>query len=279
MATEIKDITPINGDSALGTMALYQKQQMDRQGELDIEMMAYALLAIYQMYQYWKKVKEHTEERDCAIGEYVDGNEGMLGFLFEIEKTRNEVDWGILQRKANVKNEIKFEEWKPNSCADATRYIGDLKNDVGTIEDMEQMFADCSCSGIPEGWGIHDGSLAFGLGAAYSGPIMNMAAVDMFEEFKQHVISIVQQAQMSMKGIYNISSVMKYYEQAISIREGLATMYLQGFNSAGAMLGTALERLGHAAAGSGTVINTSSIGGSSTTAIPIGTTASAGVRP
>lgn len=273
MATEIIDKTPIDDSSALGIMASYQKQQMERQEDLDLTMLAYAVLAIVQMKWYWDKLKKHIEERDCAIGVYDKTDRGMLGFLREIEYYRDTYDWQILKEKRDILGKINFNEWKGSACSTAMNYVDDLANDVKTIDDMERMFADTSHDGVPDGWGIHDGSLALGLGAAYSGPVMNMARVEMFEEFKQHVIPIVQQAQMSMKGIYNISSIIKYYEQAISIHEGLATMYLQGFNSAGALLGTALGKLASSASGSGSTMtfNSSTITGSSPTVHPIGT--------
>lgn len=267
----------ITDNDALGIMAYWHKSQAERQEKLDEMTGLYTLLAIGQMIYYWTKVDEHVDERDCAIGKYTDENKkdnaGMLGFLFDLEKYRDEVDWDILNDKYAVLGEIDFNEWKDSSCSTAMNYVGDLANDGESIDDMERMFAKTSHGGVPDGWGIHDGSLVLGLGAAYSGPVMNMAKVEMFEEFKQHVIPIVQQAQMSMKGIYNISSIMRYYEQAIQIREGLADMYLQGFNSAGAMLGTSLGRLANAASGSGSTMtfNSSSVGGSSAVVHPAGT--------
>lgn len=263
---------------ALGVMSFYAKQQATRSEKLDLATMAYALLAAWQMGWYWEKVDKHVEGRDCAIGKYVskdedkEANMGMLGFLLDLEDYRDTHDWKILEDKYAVVKEIDFGEWEPNACSSSLRYVSDLANDVKTIDSMEEMFADQSHDGIPDGWGTHDGSLALGLGAAFSGPIMNMASVDMYEDFKQHTIPIVQQAQMSMKGIYNISSIMKYYEQAISIHEGLADMYLQGFNSAGAMLGTAIGKLGNAASGSGSTMtfNSNSVSGSSSTVHPAG---------
>lgn len=272
------------GSDALGVMAYYARQQATREEELNLEMLVWAGLAIAQMIYYWDKVDDHTDDRDCAIGEFAKENMGMLGFLAELEDYRDRVDYPILMRKAALKDQINFGQWEPNSCASATRYIDEMYGDAQMIDNFENMFAACSCAGIPEGWSIHDGSLALGLGAAYSGPMMNIADVERFETFKAHAVSIVQQAQMSMKAIHNISGIMKYYEQAIGIHEGLASMFIQGFNSAGAMLGTALGKLASAAAGSGS--NTVQVGGqgmaggggSSTSAIGIGTTASAGVR-
>lgn len=258
---------------ALGVMSFYAKQQATRSEELDAKMLLYAAAAVAQMIWYWKKVKDHVKDRDCAIGEYEEDNKGMLGFLWQIEHYRDTYDWDILNDKYAILGEIDFNEWKDSSCSTAMNYVGDLANDGESIDDMERMFAKTSHDGVPDGWGIHDGSLVLGLGAAYSGPVMNMARVEMFEEFKQHVIPIVQQAQMSMKGIYNISSIMKYYEQVIGIHEGLATMFLQGFNSAGALLGTALGQIANAASGSGSTMtfNSSSVSGSSSTVHPVGT--------
>ena len=243
------NVTNSPGDgSALGWMGLYHQNEYQRKQELDLEMLVFAGLAIAQMIYYWDKVDDHTDARDCAIGEFAIENQGMLGFMAELEHYRDTVDWGILKDKAAIKDQINFGEWAPNSCRTATLYNEKLEQDAKVLDKMEQMFINCSCAGIPEGWGTHDGSLAFGLGASYSGPIMNVAAVELFEEFKGHAIQIVQQAQMAMKAIYNISGIMRYYDQAIAIHEGLTSMFIQGFNSAGAMLGTSLGKLAESSA-------------------------------
>lgn len=259
------NVTNNPGDgSALGWMGLYHQNEYQRKQELDVEMLVFAGLAIAQMLYYWDKVDDHTDARDCAIGEYAAGNMGMLGFLFELEQYRDTVDWPILQRKARIMNEIDFDDWAPRSCSTATLYVNDMVQDSRVLDGMERMFADCSCAGVPEGWGMHDGSLALGLGASVSGPMMNIVAVELFEEFKGNAIHIVQQAQMAMKAIYNISGIMRYYEQTIAIHEGLASMFIQGFNSAGAMLGTALGKLASSAAGSSNTVRVGE-GGSSAT--------------
>lgn len=278
------NVTNNPGDgSALGWMGLYHQNEYERKQELDVEMLLFAGLAIAQMLYYWDKVDDHTDARDCAIGKFAQDNMGMLGFMWELENYRDTVDFPILMEKAAIKDRIDFGEWEPDSCSTATLYVDELQGDGSAIDNYERMFAACSCAGIPEGWGIHDGTLVAGLGAAYSGPIANIAAVEMFEDFKGHAISVVQKAQMAMKAIYNISGIMRYYEQAIAIHEGLATMFIQGFNSAGAMLGTALGKLAAAAPGSGNSVSVGGKGmpgggGSSSSAIGIGTTASAGVR-
>lgn len=256
MATQIEDITQVGETSALGTMAMYQKQQMDRQGELDEAMLVYAGLAILQMLAYWKKMDEHVDDRDCAIGEYDRKDKGMLGFLAELEYYRDKDDLGILNEKLGIKDKITAAlNQKPNSCETAMLYVDKLEHDGEMLDKFEESFAACSCAGVPDGWGMHDGSLAYGLGAAYAGPLMNIAAVELYETMKSHAVSIVQQAQASIKAIYNISGIMKYYEQVIGIHEGLATMYIQGFNSAGAMLGTALGKLAESAQGSNNVVH------------------------
>ena len=258
-------------DTALGILGLQAKEQRERQAELDLAMLVYAGLAILQMIYYWDKVDDYVKKRDCAIGEFVKTNEGMLGFLAELEDYRDK-DWKTLDEKASIKDKIKFDKWKPKFCENATLYQSRSNHDSQMIDRFEQMFSETAIDGIPEGWSIHDGSLAFGLGASFSGPLYNIAQIEMYETFKANAIAIVQQAQMSMKAIYNISSIMKYYEQAIGIYEGFASMYMQGFNSAGAMLGTSLGKLFSAAPGSGspTTFNSSSVSGSSSSVHPAG---------
>ena len=259
-------------DTALGILGLQAKEQRERQGELDEAMLFYSALAIIQMLIYWDRHKDYVEKRDCAIGEeFVPEDKGLIGFLAQLESYRDE-DWKTLGEKASIKDKIKFDEWKPKYCENATLYQSRSNHDSQMIDRFEQMFSETAIDGVPEGWSIHDGSLAFGLGASFSGPLYNIAQIEMFERFKADAIAIVQQAQMSMKAIYNASAIMKYYEQVIGIYEGFATMYMQGFNSAGAMLGTSLGKLFSAAPGSGssTTFNSSSVSGSSSSVHPVG---------
>ena len=233
----------LDDTNALNIMGYHAKQQASRQEELDEKALWFAGLAILQLIYYWDKLKDHTEARDCAIGEFSPSNEGMLGFMAELESYRDAVDFPILMQKAGIKDQINFGEFEPKSCDTALLYFEDTNNDAKVINTFEKMFADCSCSGIPEGWATHDGSFARGLAASFSGPIANSFAVDLYEDFKANAVAVVQKSQMAMKAIYNISGIMRYYEQAINIHEGLATLFIQGFNSAGAMLGTALGQL------------------------------------
>ena len=238
------EVTNSPGDgTALGWMGLYHQNEYQRKQELDIQTLAFAVAAIAQMIYYWDKLKDHTKDRDCAIGEFAIENQGMLGFMAELESYRDTVDFPILMQKTGIKDQINFGEFEPKSCDTALLYYDDIENDAKVINRFEKMFTDCSCSGIPEGWGTHDGSFARGLAASFSGPIANSFAVDLYEDFKVNAVAVVQKAQMAMKAIYNISGIMRYYEQAINIHEGLATLFIQGFNSAGAMLGTALGQL------------------------------------
>lgn len=234
---------------ALGVMAFYARQQATRQEELDTQALIFAVAAIAQLIYYWDKLKDHTKDRDCAIGKFAIENQGMLGFMAELENYRDTVDIKILRDKARIKDQINFGEFEPKSCDTALLYYDDIENDAKVINRFEKMFADCSCSGIPEGWATHDGSFARGLAASFSGPIANSFAVDLYEDFKVNAVAVVQKAQMAMKAIYNISGIMRYYEQAINIHEGLATLFIQGFNSAGAMLGTALGQLANSNTG------------------------------
>lgn len=239
----------LNDTNALNIMGYHAKQQASRQEELDEKALWFAGLAILQLIYYWDKLEDHTKARDCAIGEFTPDNEGMLGFMAEIESFRDALDINILREKASVKDQINFGEFEPKSCDTALLYFEDTNNDAKVINRFEKMFADCSCSGIPEGWATHDGSFARGLAASFSGPIANSFAVDLYEDFKANAVTVVQKSQMAMKAIYNISGIMRYYEQAINIHEGLATLFIQGFNSAGAMLGTSLGQLANSNTG------------------------------
>lgn len=252
MATEIIDTTPINDSSALGVMAQYQQQQMSRQEELDAKMLVFAGLALAQMIIYYRKADEVMDERNCVLGEYNSSNNGLLGFLAQLEEYRDYDNTILELKKGSVAwANGMLSKWKPNSCTEATRYIGEFTGDSKSIKEFEKMFIGCSCSGAPEGWGTHDGSLARALGAAYAGPMMDVAAIDAYEDLKGKVVELVLKAQTSMKAIYNISSIMSYYSQAYGIYQGLADLYISGFNSGAAMLGVSLGNLYKPAASTG----------------------------
>lgn len=279
MPTEIKDITLVDDTSAMGTMALYQKQQMERQEELDLGMIGFAVMAALQMWHYWEKADKAIEERNCVIGEYESKNMGMLGFLAQLEEYRDG-DYAILKNKKDrsiSEATTMLNNWRPNYCDDAMRYTDEFVGDAESIKDFENMFAECSCSGIPEGWGTHDGSLARGLGAAFAGPMMQVASKDLYEELKGKALDLLMKAQAATKAIYNISSVMSYYTQAYQVYQGLSDLYISGFNSGAAMLGTSLGNIYKPGAptGGGTTVRVGGQGmpgggGSSTTAIGIG---------
>lgn len=263
----------VGGEDALGVMGQYAQNRMQYEEELAAETLVYTALAIAQMIAYWILANDQINNRDRVIGKYAEDDDGMLGFLWKLEKYRDEQDYPILLKKAAVKDGITrdLKSFEPDSCGDAVRYVEELEGDAASIDSMENMFAACSCSGIPQGWGIHDGSLALGLGASFAGPIMNIASVDIYNKFKYDAIELVQEAQSAMKTIYNISGVMAYYGQAINIFQGLADLFISGFNSAGAMLGTALGRMANSGS-KGNVINTSELGisGTGTSALGIG---------
>lgn len=242
---DIKDITPVDDTSAMGTMALYQKQQMERQEELDLAMLGFAVIAIVQMVLYYDKAKDAIKDRNCVIGKYESSDMGMLGFLAELESYRD-YDYSILvDKRENALDNAStmLNKWSPNYCDDAMRYTDEFIGDAKSIKDFEEMFAEYSHDGIPDGWGTHDGSLARGLGAAFAGPMMQVASKDLYEELKGKVLDLVLKAQSASKAIYNISSIMGYYTQAYQIYQGLSDLYISGFNSGAAMLGTSLGNL------------------------------------
>ena len=107
-----------------------------------------------------------------------------------------------------------------------------------------------TCAKTPEGWNTNEGALYAHRAVGYAGGIIHNANKRRVERFLENKTALTARAQASAR--LAPGPILAGYQQAASIHEGLAGIFLKGFNSAGAGLGVRLGQI--------TGINTSSGG-------------------
>lgn len=230
-------ITNSPGDaSALGQMGQYYRDRIQYEKELQLATLAELALAALQLVYYWNEFEEAIDERDNTIDE-------MIEFMDWLRAQRDGVDKPRIMQKRDI---LGLEAPVADACAENVRYMGDVFNDGNAVDASAMRFVRESCCGIPYGWGLHDGDLAAALSVPIEGSFQGAAADRRRQEFLKNQAALVQAAQRSIKSVINAGSILAYYDRAISIYGGLADMFIQGFNSAGAALGVALGKLAHA---------------------------------
>lgn len=218
--------------SALGVMGCYTVKQMTRQEAISGETMVMTVLAVAQMVIYWKMFDDVLEKRDNSIDK-------LLGFMDELQGYKA-VDKVILDAK---KNALSMPLPSVNPCSASTIYGSESLKDGAVIDKVSQDAANCSCKGVPDGWGLHEGQLLGSLAAVNSGSYIVGNAKRRRENQRVRKTQIVLSAQQGMKSVYRASDIISYYQQAVGIYQGLSDIFISGFNSAGAALGTALGRM------------------------------------
>lgn len=236
----------VPGSETLGKiLATYYKQRTEYE---EGSRLASALMTgayIVQLLAYYNLAKGYREDRDKVL-------EAEMDFLTYLHDRRMKADEPELQKKDKIRE--KLGEQTANVCTEATRYKTETLQDAKAFEDMEEMFAECSCAGIPDGWGIHDHTLAAGIAATSAGTMMPISAKRRAEEFNVHRIDLINKANIAVRGLFTADSILAYYQQAITIYQGLMDTFISGFNSAGVGLGVSLQRLSGASPASGTQI-------------------------
>lgn len=235
------------GEGTLGQILATYYQQRTRYEE-DMKLEAFIMTAAYivQLLAYYFELKEKIKDRDRILGKELD-------FLDYLHQRRN-VDAGELEKKDLIRT--KLGEISASVCEESARYKDETIGDAQSFKDMEEVFAQCSCAGIPDGWGTHENTLAAGMAMTSAGTIMATTAKRRAEDFNVKRIDLIRNANIAIRGLFTADSVLAYYQQAVAIYQGLVDIYISGFNSAGAGLGVALQRLSGASGGRGTTVST-----------------------
>lgn len=217
----------------------YQNQNDDR-AALQTQTLLLTGLFAAQLVLYYALWDDAIDKRDAALDKYQD----ILDYAHDQEIN---VDYQQLLAKQDV---LDLALPEVNMCEDAQLFEVEVHNDGQAIDDKCFDLSKSDCCSPPPEWKNHEGQLYAARAQDYTGGILANAAKRRREAFLENKVALALRAQQSART--SLSSILNNYTQAVSIYEGLASTFLQGFNSAGAGLGVNIARLGQSSASSGT---------------------------
>lgn len=245
MALQRIENTPVDG-SALGCMADNAIAEMEHRGTSEVETLIITALALAQMIIYWNLFDDALDHRDESIDKY-------MAFLDELQTFKAQDDV-MLDARYNIIGSCSISS--PNVCTESSRYRTETLNDGKAVDKAGKNLARQSARGLPSGWFFAEGNIASAASACAAGSYMAGNAKRRKESFDAKKVGIVKAAQAGMKSVYKASEILSYYQNATAIWQGLTDIYISGFNSAGAALGTALK--GFTGGTNSTAVSTSS---------------------
>lgn len=182
---------------------------------------------------------------DDAIDNRNDVLDKQEEFLAYLEATERDVDFPQIQLKQTVLTDLTLPELNP--CADPLKFVDENVSDGLVVDTEASKQSRSACGGVPAGWDLHEGLLRSHAAASYAGGLMHNANKRRREGFRVNKTALVQRAQSA--GNLAVGPILAGYQQAAAVHEGLASIFLQGFQSAGAGLGVSLERMTTAGSG------------------------------
>lgn len=253
----------IGDGTAIGAMGDYAKYKKEYDKDLSAQSFIVAGLAAAQMIAYWGLFNEYLKERDRTLNMY-------MAFLEECRKRTFNVDIPELRRIRSALDDDNIDEFsrRYHTCEEGKRFVyeGDKDNytklevhhDGEFVNRMNMDIVNQAThdGDIPEGWGLHEGWLASAMSAGVTTSYSNHWAKHRYYDFLKAKARLLHTAQQAMKAIIKASRIEEYYRQAAGIYSGLSDIFIQGFNSGGAALGTALGRLSGMGGGSGSATGT-----------------------
>lgn len=209
----------------------YNDQNNDR-AALQTQTLLLTIAYAAQLVIYYNLWSDAIDGRDNVM----DKHEEVLQYLHDTDLG---VDYPQMLKKQSV---LSLPLPIINMCADVNLYHQQVHNDGDTVDLKCSHLAEMNCCGVPDEWKNHEGDLYAARATDYTGGILANSGKRRVEEFRENKTRLVLQAQRNSK--MAISPILSNYVQAASIYEGLASTFLQGFNSAGAGLGVNVARLG-----------------------------------
>lgn len=206
----------------------------ERTEGLDLVAIAQVILQTAQLVLFYGLADDATDRRDAKIDKTIEFQQDLQDYKFN-------QDLPVLNLKASVLTDLELPTI--DMCADALKVTTDAMNDGAAVDNKAFLFSEESCHGIPQGWGVHEGSLMAGKSGSYASGMIANNSKRRVEQFRIVKTDLVRAAQQGMKAVYSANETMAKYAQSASIDAGLADLFIQGFNSAGAGLGVALGRL------------------------------------
>ena len=209
---------------------LEQEIAANNQASADSGLWAAAFAA--QMVTYFALWYDAVDNRDDAI----DKQTAMQDY---IENQAATVDYEMLLCKQAICTDLECPTL--NACTDPLKCSDEGLLDGEVVDSKAQQQLARTCAKTPEGWNTNEGALYAHRAVGYAGGIVHNANKRRVERFLENKTALVSRAQASAR--LAPGPILAGYQQAASIHEGLAGIFLKGFNSAGAGLGVSLERL------------------------------------
>lgn len=212
----------------------FNEQNQDRDN-LQLATLFQIAASTLQLVAYYNLHDNAVDQRDAKIDD-------QIAFMTELNEYECGPDLEMLNCKKNVLADLQLP--LVDMCSDSVKCKDEILADGKAVDNKSLDFINQSCGDIPDCWGTHDGNLYAAKAASYVGGITANSMRREQENFRQAKTDLVRAGQQGMKAVFNSNTVLAKYAQASSIHAGLADLFLQGFNSAGAGLGTALGQLG-----------------------------------
>lgn len=202
-------------------------QNADRDA-LQAQTLLWTLLFAAQLLIYYNLWKDAVDKRDAVI----DDMERILSYLHETDLA---VDYPMMLKQQEVLN-VPLP--KKEMCTDAVRFDDETRKDGDAVDDLSFHFTKMDCCSPIE---TTEGQLYSARASNYTGGVLANSSKRRQESFRKNKTALVLRAQATSR--MAIAPILAALGQAMSIYEGLASTFLQGFNSAGAGLGVNLQRL------------------------------------
>lgn len=242
---------------ALNVIGDYYKYKRQYDEDLSTQSLITAGLAAAQMVIYWSLFNSYLEKRDETLDAYI-------AFLEECRQRTFNIDIPELKRIRNSLDDDNIDEFsrRYHTCEEGKRFVYEGDKDNYTKLEVHQdgefvnktnmdIVNQATHDGdIPEGWGLHEGWIASAMSAGVTTSYSNHWAKHRYYDFLKAKARLLHTAQQAMKAVIKASRIEEYYRQAAAIYSGLSDIFIQGFNSGGAALGTALGRLSNMGGGS-----------------------------
>jgi len=204
--------------------------------EIATDIAAYIQLGLQatQMVAYYSAADDAIDDRDDKI-------DAQLDFMQTLQDLKYNQDLPMVLCKRDVLISLNLPTI--DRCFSATEIGIDSRHDGYAVVAKSNQFLDETCEGIPSGWKNHEGLLHSAKSSSYTGGLLANSELRRVEQFRSSKTRLVSTAQAGMKSIFNAGEILNKYAQAAAVHSGLADLYIQGFNSAGAALGANLGRL------------------------------------
>lgn len=232
MATYITGGTLNTNTTPAGNWDTWLQQEIQANNDAAAQASTWAIAFAAQMVIYFALWDDAVDNRDDAL----DAQEAALSYLDNADAT---VDFPQMKLKQTVLTDLELPDL--GACTDPLVCLDEHLSDAKPVDDKADAQSRRACGGAPEGWGMYEGQLYASRAAAYTGGIVHNANKRRVEGFRQNKTQLALRAQSSSR--MAIGPILAGYQQAASIHEQLASIFLQGFQSAGAGLGVSLERM------------------------------------